>query len=406
MKTRLLLLTIIGIIITGLVGCGGGGGTPTTVISGAASKGVVRNAKVQAFSITLPNTFTLLKEGITDANGNYSLDLGSYTGPVKIEVSGGQYKDETLGNFISMLFTMRAVVGNVALGGNNVMVTGLTEIAVKKIEDSGNQFDAVTIEEANRTVAAFFGVTNITGVAPADVTVAGSPGNKEYGLALASLMQYSIRPGVGIVKAFDDFSKLLNGKLDPASQANNQVLADQIIANFISDKTTFLADTTHNQSGITGKSNATVAELKLKTEGTLPAGTQINALEITLSMPQGVTIAAAQDGSVDTSSPTAPVKLSGVAALTKATLLAGGTRFSAGSASAPNKLKLVIVFTAGSGFDVGEFATITCNIAPNTVATPSYFIISGFKAVTVGTDTNSIGAKLEGISSSVAVTFR
>src|SRR6185369_15103983 len=128
MKIRAFIFAIAGIILLGLAGCGGGGGggTPTTVISGTASKGLVRNAKVQAFSITVPNTFNLLKEGVTDVNGNYSLDLGSYTGPVKVEVSGGEFKDETTGAFTPMLFTIRAVIGNTALGSNNMMVTGLT----------------------------------------------------------------------------------------------------------------------------------------------------------------------------------------------------------------------------------------------------------------------------------------
>src|SRR6185369_15657800 len=256
MKIRALIFVITGIIFLVLAGCGGGGGggTPTTVVSGTASKGLVRNAKVQAFSITAPATFNLLKEGVTDVSGNYSLDLGSYTGPVKVEVSGGEFKDETNGAFTPMLFTIRAVIGNVALGGNSLMVTGLTEIAVKKIEGSGNQFDAASIEQANRTVASFFGVTDIIGSAPADVTVGGA-GDTSYGLALASLMQYAKRPG-GVTKAFDDFSKLLNGKLDPANQTNNQTLADQVIADFLTDKNTFLANTNQNKSGETGVTSA------------------------------------------------------------------------------------------------------------------------------------------------------
>jgi hypothetical protein len=410
MKIKALIFAIAGIILLGLAGCGGGGGggTPTTVVSGTASKGLVRNAKVQAFSITAPNTFNLLKEGVTDVNGNYSLDLGSYTGPVKVEVSGGEFKDETTGAFTPMLFTIRAVIGNTALGSNNMMVTGLTEIAVKKIEGSANQFDAASIDQANRTVASFFGVSDIIGTAPADVTVGGG-GDTSYGLALASLMQYAKRPG-GVTKAFDDFSKLLNGKLDPSSQTNNQILADQVIADYLTDKNTFLANTNQNKSGESGVTSATTAEVKLKTDGTLPAGTKINALELTLSMPAGVTIPAGQDGSVDVSSPTAPVKVSGVVAQalvgTQATLLAGGTRFATGSATAPNKLKLVFIFSTATGFDVGEFATVTCNIAPGTVVTPGHFIVSGIKVVTVGTDTSSIGAPLAGVSASATVILK
>jgi hypothetical protein len=365
----------------------------------------VRNARVQAFSITAPNTFTLLKEGTTDATGNYTLDLGTYTGPVKVEVSGGEFKDETSGAFSPMLFTLRAVTANVAIGGNTVAVTGLTEIAVKKIENSSNKFDATTITEANKTVGTFFGVTDIIGTTPADVTIGGG-GDQNYGLALASLMQYSLRPGKGVSGAIDDFSKLLSRKLDPANPTNDQVLADAIVANFLADKTTFLANTKQNQSGISGTTTNTAADIKLLTEGTLPAGTRINGLELILNLPPGVTVDAAADGTVDTSSPTSPVKLSGVTALTSATLLPGGAKFTAGTATTPNKLKLVFVFSTGSGFDVGEFATVTCKIAPNSVVTASHFIVSGFKAVTVGTDVNSIGTRLDGITPAVSAAFK
>jgi hypothetical protein len=402
MKMKMLLFTILGIAVTGFAGCGGGGGgAAPTVVSGVASKGPVNGGAVAVYPITngAVDRNTTLGTGETKADGSYSITLAATpVGPVLVEVLGGQFKDETTGTSGPKLFPLRAVVDRVTAGTNNIAVTGLTEIAVRKIEGGGNVFNAAAVIEANNTVEAFFGIDDIIALNPADVNTPGSPGNKEYGLALATLMQYSKRPDTGVAKAFDDFGKLLNGKLDPSSQVNNETLTQGIIAKFFEDRNTFLTDTAHNQSGITGITSFTAAEIKVSSQGTLPAGVKINGIQLTLNMPAGVTVTADQAGNVDTTSATAPVKVSGVAAAANIKLLAGAAKFTPATATSPNMLKLVFVSDTAASFDLGEFVTITCNIAAGSRITGSAFVISGAKAVTVGTDTSSIGARIEGVS--------
>jgi len=418
MKIRTLLIAIAGISVMWVAGCGGGGGgggTAPTVISGVSSKGPVNGGAVSVYAIAngqVDRSVSLGPPVLTKEDGSYSITLNSApAGPVMVEVIGGQFKDETTGTSTNKLFPLRAVVDKTAAGTNNVAVSGLTEIAVQKIEGSGGTFNAATILEANNAVQLFFGIKDIIAANPADVNTAGSAGDKDYGLALASLMQYiknnnkSLDPN-SADNVFNEFGKLLNGKLDPNSQVNNDTATQAIIARFQESRNTFLADTVHNLSGLSGITNFTVVGIKVSTQGTLPPGVKINGVELTLSLPDGVTIEADANGIVDTSAADAPVQVSGVAKTAGVTFLAGGVKFTPKTVSSPNMLKLVLVSGSAASFDLGEFVTITSTIAPNSRILGSAFIITGTKAVTVGTDTNSIGAKIPGVTMVPIVSFR
>jgi len=416
MKIRTLLTAITGISVMLVSGCGGGGGgTAPTVISGVSSKGPVNGGAVSVYAISngqVDRNVSLGPAVLTNEDGSYSITLAAApVGPVMVEVTGGQFKDETTGTSSSKLFPLRAVVDKTVAGTNNVAVTGLTEIAVQKIAGSGGVFNAASILEANNAVQLFFGIKDIIAVNPADVNKAGSGGDKEYGLALASLMQYvrnnnkSLDPN-SADNVFNEFGKLLNGKLDPNSQVNNDTATQAIIARFQEARNTFLADTVHNLSGISGITSFTGAVIKVSTQGTLPLGIKINAVEFTLSLPDGITIEADANGIVDTSAADAPVQVSGVAKTAGVTFLSGSVKFTPKTASTPNMLKLVLVSSTAASFDIGEFVTITCTIAPNSRVLSSAFIITGTKAVTVGTDTSSIGAKIPGVTMVPIVSFR
>jgi hypothetical protein len=108
MKMKSLLFTILGIVFTGVAGCGGGGGgTAPTVVTGIASKGPVSGGAVAVYPITngAADRNTTLGTGETKADGSYSITLASTpTGPVLVEVLGGQFKDETTGTSGPKLF--------------------------------------------------------------------------------------------------------------------------------------------------------------------------------------------------------------------------------------------------------------------------------------------------------------
>jgi hypothetical protein len=421
MKTNTLLLTIAGIIVMGLAGCGGGGGgTPANappVVSGIASKGPVNGGVVSVYPIAngAVDRATSLGTGQTGADGSYSITLtAAPTGPVLVEVIGGQFKDETTASSTNKLFPLRAVADKVAAGNNNIAVTGLTEIAVQKIEGAGGTFSVANILEANNAVELFFGIDDIITTNPADVNVAASQvaptTAKAYGLALATLMKYAKDNGKSFDPAsdsnvFKEFGKLLNAKLDPTSQVNNDTLTLAAIAKYNEARNGFLV-LPQNLSGETGITSFTSAVIKVSTEGTLSAGARINGVELTLSLPDGVTIPADVNGIVDTTSATAPVQVTGVAKTAGVTFLAGGVKFTPKTATAPNLLRLVLVSASATSFDLGEFVTITANIAPNSRVLSSAFIITGTKAVTVGTDTSSIGAKIPGVTMVPVISFK
>ena len=419
MKTGSLFIALAGIFTMVFAGCGGGGGggggIAPTVISGVASKGPVNGGAVSVFAITngaVDRSVSLGPAVSTKVDGSSSITLNSApAGPVLVEVIGGQFEDETTATSSNKLFPLRAVVNTTVAGTNNVAVTGLTEIAVQKIEGSGGTFNDATIIEANNAVQLFFGVKDIIAVNPADVNVSGSSGDKDYGLALAAVMEYikdnnkSLDPASADY-VFNEFGKLLNAKLDPSSQVNNDTQTQAIIAKFQESRNNFLADTVHNLTGVSGITSFTAADIKVSTQGTLPAGVKLNGVELTLSLPSGVTVAGDANGIVDTSAANSPVQVSGVAKTAGITFLAGGVKFTPSTATAPNMLKMVLVSGTAASFDVGEFVTITCTIAPNSRILSSAFIITGTKAVTVGTDTSSIGAKVPGVNMVPIVSFR
>ncbi|MDA8085688.1 MAG: hypothetical protein M0Z75_03225, partial [Nitrospiraceae bacterium] len=121
-----------------LSSCGGGGGggpqsnTPSSgaVLSGKASDGPIADGTVDVYALNADgSTGALIATATTDSNGNYSVNLGSYSGNVIVEVAGGTYTDEATGQTFNNTL-MRAVVSG-ATGNISVAVTPLTEIATE-----------------------------------------------------------------------------------------------------------------------------------------------------------------------------------------------------------------------------------------------------------------------------------
>jgi hypothetical protein len=111
---------------------------------------------------------------------------------------------------------------------------------------------------------------------------------------------------------------------------------------------------------------ATKAIVKLSTVGTLPQGTQLSGVAVTVQLPAGLSVATDANGAVATGVVTA----SGVAIL-------GGafTTYTAATATAPATLQVIV---AGN-FGVGEFVTIACDIASGSSApTATDVKITGF----------------------------
>src|SRR3954465_2898009 len=96
MKINTLTTMIAGaLILTGLTGCGGGGGsTPTTqvppgntAIKGTASAGIVYPGTVNVYAVDSSGTKGALLAGpvSTTIDGTYSAALGGYSGAILVE---------------------------------------------------------------------------------------------------------------------------------------------------------------------------------------------------------------------------------------------------------------------------------------------------------------------------------
>lgn len=172
---------------------GGGGGGGATTVSGTASKGGIEGGTANVFALGEDGERgELLGTDTTDSNGEYSVDVGDYTGNVLVEVTGGTYVDEATGETVTNPDTFRAVLTG-AEGSVSVMATPATEIACR-VAEAATGLTTDNITSANSLVGAMVGGIDILGTRPADVTDqddsrASSVDGITYGLFLATLSQ-------------------------------------------------------------------------------------------------------------------------------------------------------------------------------------------------------------------------
>lgn len=103
----------------------------------------------------------------------------------------------------------------------------------------------------------------------------------------------------------------------------------------------------------------TIARVTLATQGTLPTG-ELSGIGVTLQLPPGVTPALAANGSVDSG----VVRPSGVLANNASPAIP--TDYIPANGATMGTLTFVLACNPPDGFGIGEFATVTLNIAPGT----------------------------------------
>jgi hypothetical protein len=158
-------------VAVALVGCGGGGSDSIvpaqTAVSSAAQPQLGGFSAGASVAYYRPDG-TTLATGTTDASGRATVDLGTYTGPFIVKVSGGPgvtYYDESdgtnkaLGAGASLIALVRGSAG----GLNSVGVTPLTHAAavlagVSATNPSLGNRTATDIDTVNGQIAALFGL--------------------------------------------------------------------------------------------------------------------------------------------------------------------------------------------------------------------------------------------------------
>ena len=161
-----------------LSACGGGGDggaapivVPATTVSGIASKGLVRQAKVLVCRIIdgAPQADASCETGTTGQNGAFSVALGDgFTGPAMIKVTtspSSMMLDETTGQDIRYDMTMRSVVPAVS-SATTTYVTPFSEMLASAVGATSSGvgtavIDAETIDRKAlqvQTMTARFGI--------------------------------------------------------------------------------------------------------------------------------------------------------------------------------------------------------------------------------------------------------
>jgi len=393
MKLKTLATMMIAMMALTLSGCGGGGGgggtqTPSATISGVASKGLIKNGtnNVKIYALNSDGTKgTLLKTASTGANGEYSADLGSYSGPVLVEVSG-TYTDEATGQpvTISADKPLRAACDDVT-GSVAVAVTPLTELAVEK---AGSALTKDNIKSANAQVSTLFNL-DIIATKPVDAEAtalsSASQAQKNYTLALAAISQMANSSSPDAV-----FTVLAGMKSDIVTNNGLTTTATQF--------TQAMNDFTVNSNNKTGVTPSTIpsqlvnvgSKTALVTLSISGVSGTIYGADLTLDLPSGVTVVADANGSVS------PSALTLVGSASVGSLPAA--KFTAASGSTPGKVHIGLVNS--SGFSAGEFLTIVCAVAQGVTPTFSNSLLeSGAKIV------NADGSAVSGATVSLYGVF-
>lgn len=193
-------------------GCGGGGGgdvpaAPVTQgsISGNVSKGPVAGATVTAYAVSNGAVGPALSSTTTDAQGAFSISVGSYAGPVMLQASAGTYTDEATGAAMSMASgsVMSVALPTIQAGAalSDVQMTPLTSMAQAMAQHMSGGLVQANITAANTALGACFMVSDIVHTPPMNPLVVGSgsaasQGAMNYGMALAAMSQYAKNAGM------------------------------------------------------------------------------------------------------------------------------------------------------------------------------------------------------------------
>lgn len=220
-----------------LGGCGGGGGgsSPSSTeggVAGTATKGPVAGAIMTAYAIESGAMGRALGSATTDAQGNFSIPVGSFSGPLMLRMTGGRFMDEASGVDMPMQQgdLMTAMVPSMLAGSttSGIQVTPLTSMAQAMAQQMAGGMSNANIASANAAIGCYFMLGDILRVHPMNPLTPGSgnssaPDARNYGMAIASMSQLAAGLGMpfasGMVTAMmDDVSDgRLNGMMGNAA---------------------------------------------------------------------------------------------------------------------------------------------------------------------------------------------
>jgi hypothetical protein len=178
-----------------------GTGTSNGMMSGGVFNGPMSQGTVTAYAVAGGMKGAQLASTAIGATGAFSMSIGTYSGPVMLQVSGGSYTDEATGTLMTMGSSgvMTAVVPRVAAGATTagIWVTPLSSMAQAHAAGMAGGMTDANINSANTGVGSFFHmVGDLLHTMPMDPRVAGSgaaatPDQQDCGVAIAAMSQYA-----------------------------------------------------------------------------------------------------------------------------------------------------------------------------------------------------------------------
>ncbi|HJV36670.1 MAG TPA: hypothetical protein VJ604_16480, partial [Geomonas sp.] len=204
---ELVKMAAVAVIMALFAGCGGGSSTPSpppatskTYASGTASAGLIKNGTIQIYAANSDGSKgTLLASTTTDSQGQYTVTVQNYQGPVVIEATGS-YVDEATSATTTIPASAPLRAGSMVSGDGSsikIAVTPLTELAYRQAvaAAAGGTPIGTAISNANNQVSSTFGI-DVLQVQPVEATQTALEGatmdQRAYVLALAGISQMSM----------------------------------------------------------------------------------------------------------------------------------------------------------------------------------------------------------------------
>ena len=291
-------LALTALTVAALTACGGGGGgggsfssAGGTTVSGTASKGLLKGAKVTAYC-GLKASNVVVGTATTDSTGNYSLTLTSACSqPLEIEVtavSGTKMLDEVKGEIDAPTgFSMRALV-NAGSGTITQPVTPFTDMAAavaKNAVSNGQTLSSSLVNNANTAIITNVlggnaGIFTATPVPPSQYTSVSADQQKLITLLSAISASAAASSGSGT-----DAEKIQATLSNLATQAVATVPA--VTATGYSVNNTATTPLTTLSSGLTALSTTTLADsttsATIKASATTVQTTVVNTASTTIA---------------------------------------------------------------------------------------------------------------------------
>ncbi|MFN9281384.1 MAG: hypothetical protein ACK6DW_16885 [Betaproteobacteria bacterium] len=183
LRKPLIRLAVASSLLVLLAACGGGGPvqelSTDATITGAVVKGPVASGKVCAYLIADGVQAGQRACSATDDQGRYAVPLLSVkpageTLVVAATRMTGRYIDEATGTQRALDATLRSAVRVLPGDEATVMVTPLSELAMRRAETSPVRLQQDSIDQAMTMVATAFDVTDLRQTRPSDPTQASS----------------------------------------------------------------------------------------------------------------------------------------------------------------------------------------------------------------------------------------